>query len=373
MNVDHTAPPPAFAWGRKHDFSLRVMQVEELYDFAPVATSFSYFGAFLTFGVLMDTGDTRAGLFWFCLATATTLYRFVVIWGYENRRGSAADPELWANLVIAGNFFAGIQWGILGTFLFPAEHGYREIFTMMVITCFVGGSVTSYASVKWAHPALALPAAVPPAIYMFFVQDGVHAYAGAAALFFTFAIVYYALKLNRHIGDRLRLIIENRDLLAQVRIANDSLTRENQQLAHRAEVRRRSMQVARNEVHLMAEHFQRTPLPMLECDAGYRLLSWNEAAEKLFGYTLDEAYGQNLAALLLLLPAEKHAKAMSVMRHLVSGGRPRSLKCRAITKSGRLLHCTFHVTPVIPADGSPVRVDVIVSDVKDLGHFKQVA
>jgi PAS domain S-box-containing protein len=373
MKADQTGPPPAFVWGKEHDFSLRVMQVEELYDFAPAATSFSYFGAFLTFGVLMDTGDTRAGLFWFCLATATTLYRFVVIWGYENRRGSAAVPDLWANLVIVGNLFAGIQWGILGTFLFPAEHGYREIFTMMVITCFVGGSVTSYASVKWAHPALALPAAVPPAIYMFYVQDGVHAYAGAAALFFAFAIVYYALKLNRHIEDRLRLIIENRDLLDQVTIANDSLTRENQQLAHRAEVRRRRVQLTRNEAQLMAEHFQRTPLPMLECDAGYRLLSWNEAAEKLFGYTLDEAHGQNLAELLLLLPAEKHEQVISIMRHLVTGGRPKSLKCRAITKSGRLLHCTLNVTPVIPADGSPVRVDVIVSDVRDLGQLKHVA
>src|SRR5450759_3369812 len=128
MNVDQTAPPPAFAWGKGHDFSLRVMQVEELYDFAPAATTFSYFGAFLTLGVLMDTGDTRAGLFWFCLATAITMYRFIVIWGYQHRRGSAADPALWANLMIAGNFFAGIQWGILGTFLFPAAHGYREIY-----------------------------------------------------------------------------------------------------------------------------------------------------------------------------------------------------------------------------------------------------
>jgi hypothetical protein len=49
------------------------------------------------------------------------------------------------------------------------------------------------------------------------------------------------------------------------------------------------------------------------------------------------------------------------------------LKCRAITKSGRLLRCTFHVTPVISADGSPVRAAVIVSDVKDLGRFRQVA
>ncbi len=358
-----------------HDNALRALQVAELYSFALVATFLSYFGAVLTLGVLLETKEPWA-MHWFALATTLTLYRLALIWGYEHyERRSAVSPDWWARLMIVGNLLAGIQWGILGTVLYPVlsttSHGYRELFTMMVITSYVGGSVTSYAPVKWAHSALALPAAVPPTIYVFFMRDGVHLYAGAAALFFCLAVVYYALKLNRQIEDRLRLTIENSELLAKVSITNDGLARENQQLAHRAEVRRRSALEARNEVHFMASHFMRSPLPMLECDSAYRLLSWNDATEKLLGYTLDEAHGQNLAQ--LLLPEEKHAQAASLMQQLIGEHSPASLCSQVITKSGRLLRCTCHLTPVIPADGGPARVAVIVSDVEDLGEFQKVA
>ena len=352
--------------------ALRALQVEELYGFALVATFFSYFGAMLTLGVLLETKEPWA-IHWFAFATSITLYRVVLIWSHDRRR--SADPDLWARRMILGNLLAGIQWGILGTVLYPdvssATPVYRELYTMMVITCFVGGSVTSYAPVKWAHPALALPAGLPPTIYVFFLRDGVHLYAGAAALFFCLAVVYYALKLNRQIEDRLRLTIENRELLAKVSVANDSLANENQHLAHRAEVRRRSALAARNEAHFMAAHFMRSPLPMLECDSDYRLLSWNDATEKLLGYTLDEAHGQSL--LKLLLTEEKHAQAASVMQKLIDEHSPASLSSRVITKSGQLLRCTCHLTPVVSPDGGPVRVAVIVSDVEDLGEFKRVA
>lgn len=372
MNVDQTVPPPAFAWGKEHDFSLRVMQVEELFDFAPVATSFSYFGAFLTLGVLMDTGDMRAGLFWFSFATAITLYRFIVIWGYENRRGSAADPDLWANLVIAGNLFAGIQWGILGTFLFPAEHGYREIFTVMVITCFVGGSITSYAPVKWAHPALALPAAVPPAIYVFYVQDGIHAYAGAAALFFCFALVYYAFKLNRHIEERFRLLIQNIALLEDAGGANARLERDNRELIYRAERNQRGKQVARTEAYMLATHIDHTPLPVIECDPQYQLLAWNLAAEKVFGYSFDEAVGQNLVQ--LLLPEETRSKVAPFVERLFRKRQPDSIEVEGVTKAGVHLTCTCHVTPIFSEQGKPLRLAIIVSfpSIKKASQFPPV-
>ena len=371
MNDNQNRSSGDIRWTAEQNNALRVLQVAELYSFAPVATLSSYFGAFLVLGVLIDTGDTERGLYWFAFATAVTLYRLAVIGAYQHRGVSAATPELWARLMISGNLFAGIQWGILGTVLFPDAPGYRELFTLMVITCYVGGSVTSYAAVKWAHPALALPAAIPPVVYLFFVRDGVHLYAGIAALFFCLAIVYYALKLNRHIEHYLRLIIENRDLLAHTSNANHTLTRENRDLAHRAEVRRRLVQVARDEAHINAAHFAHTPIPMAECDAEYRLLSWNEAAGKLFGYTLDEAHGKSLAT--LLLPAERHEKAMVVMRQLLVDRQPISLKGHAVTKTGKLLCCACHLTPVVPNGGGPLRIAMIVSHVEDLGNFRQVA
>ena len=161
---------------------LRALQVEEIYRFAPTATGFSYFGALVTLGILIASGDiavvrlvwtlrvtsgaasaveTREpgldvfrrqpdgrwkvtlgfliaagdigrGAVWFLWATAVTCFRCVGIVSYR-RRAADSDPEAWGRLVIAANFLAGVQWGVLGTILFPDTPGYLQLFTLMVI------------------------------------------------------------------------------------------------------------------------------------------------------------------------------------------------------------------------------------------------
>src|SRR5689334_4729689 len=146
---------------------LRALQVEEIYRFAPTATAFSYFGALVTLGILIASGDIGRGAVWFLWATAVTCFRCVCIVSYR-RRAPESDTESWGRLVVAANFLAGVQWGVLGTLLFPQTPGYLQLFTLMVIICFVAGSVTAYAAVKGAHEALSIPATVPTTIYIFF-------------------------------------------------------------------------------------------------------------------------------------------------------------------------------------------------------------
>ncbi|HSJ98639.1 MAG TPA: hypothetical protein VLC53_16305, partial [Myxococcota bacterium] len=215
-------PPQGSSWPEP---KLRALQVDELYRFAPMAAGFSYFGAILTLGVLIESGDVTRGSVWFLWATAVTCFRFMAIVAYR-RRAPGSDAQHWGRLVIASNLLAGIQWGILGTLLFPGPGGYGQIFAIMVITCFVGGSLTAYASVRGAHEALAIPATVPTALNLFFVQDGLHWFAGLTALFFCFAIVYYARKLNRHIEERFRLELERDGLLELTETLNRTLERE---------------------------------------------------------------------------------------------------------------------------------------------------
>ncbi len=215
---------------------LRALQVEELYSHAAAAAAFSYFGALITLGVLIQVGDIARGTVWFVWATAVTFLRAICIIGYR-RRAPDSDPDAWGKLAVAGNFLAGVQWGVLGTLLFPQTAGYMQLFTFMVIICFVAGSITAYASYPGAHEALSIPAALPTAVYVFFVQSGVHWYAGIMALFFCFTIVFFARRLNRHLEQAFRLQLERDDLLSLTAILNEKLGRENKELAFKLAVK----------------------------------------------------------------------------------------------------------------------------------------
>ncbi len=162
--------------------------------------------------------------------------------------------------MILANLLAGIQWGLLGTVLFPDGQVYLQLFALMVIICFVAGAVTAYAPVKGAHEALAVPAAIPTAIYLFFIHSGPHWYAGVLALFFCFTIFYYASRLTRNMEEGFIMQIERDNLLSLTELLNEKLQRENRDLAHRVAVRAASIEVARERADRLDALFERSAL-----------------------------------------------------------------------------------------------------------------
>lgn len=293
MTTMISPPGTAPARGLAADPLVRALQIEEVYRFAGSAAAFSYFGAVVTLAVLVDTGDQARGFLWFLFATVVTALRAAAVLSYR-RRVPGTNPERWAGFVIGTNVLAGIQWGLLGTWLWPGSHGYREIFTIMTIICYVSGSLTAYSAVRYAHQALTLPATIPVAVYLFFVEDGLHLFAGAAALFFSFAIVYYAVKLHRHLEARFRLQIEHEHLLRLSGGVAERLSLDNRELEHRAAMRGVSMESAREQAERLSSLFLRSPLPMFDCDARGVVMSANAAAERLVGENRGELVGRSI-------------------------------------------------------------------------------
>lgn len=163
----HRRGPPAWPAPR-----LRALQVEELFRFAGTSAAFSFLGALLTLGVLFEAGTPRsASALWFLAATSIAVTRALIVFFYR-RREPDADPQRFADAYTVANFAAGVLFGALGTVLFPSGPVYAQLFVVMVIICFVAGSVTAYAPVRFAHDAMSIPATVPTALYLFFVRDG---------------------------------------------------------------------------------------------------------------------------------------------------------------------------------------------------------
>jgi two-component system, sensor histidine kinase and response regulator len=100
-----------------------------------------------------------------------------------------------------------------------------------------------------------------------------------------------------------------------------------------------------------------------------RISSWNAGAEKLFGYTGEEAIGQNLADLLIPSELRERAKA-GVQREFTSTAQGHSLSVHhldvpALRKDGSTVEVTVSVSGIYDSAGKLLGASSIVRDITE--------
>jgi len=93
-----------------------------------------------------------------------------------------------------------------------------------------------------------------------------------------------------------------------------------------------------------------------------RVLSWNGAAERLFGWTADEMLGQTLSR---LFAADKRLEESRLLQRLAQGARVEPYESERLHRDGHLLDVAVTVSPITDADGRVVAVSKIVRDIGD--------
>ncbi len=113
----------------------------------------------------------------------------------------------------------------------------------------------------------------------------------------------------------------------------------------------------------LALHAEYSPLGLIEWGADFRVAEWNRAAERLFGYSREEALGCH--ALDLIIPQSARAHVDAIWAALLSGtGGTRSTNENR-TKSGEIVLCDWYNTTLVDTDGTVIGVASLVQDVTD--------
>jgi PAS domain S-box-containing protein/putative nucleotidyltransferase with HDIG domain len=135
-----------------------------------------------------------------------------------------------------------------------------------------------------------------------------------------------------------------------------------------------SSQVARSIERVSAEealrrseqrlslHVQKTPLAVIEWDTSYRIVQWNQAAERIFGYAAEEAIGRHSE---FIVPEECRGRIDQVWNDLMAnrgGGRSTNPN---LTKDGRKITCEWYNTSLIDGSGKVIGVASLVQDVTE--------
>ena len=126
--------------------------------------------------------------------------------------------------------------------------------------------------------------------------------------------------------------------------------------------RKRAEEEIRQSQQKLRIHFEHTPLAVVEWDLQFRVAAWNPSAERIFGYTRDEAMGQHAS---FTIPPQFRQHVDKVWQQLLTQtGGTRSTNDN-ITKSGRQISCEWYNTPLVDDSGKVLGVASLVQDVTE--------
>jgi two-component system cell cycle sensor histidine kinase/response regulator CckA len=111
-------------------------------------------------------------------------------------------------------------------------------------------------------------------------------------------------------------------------------------------------------------HFDHTPLAVIEWDLDFRVADWNPSAERIFGYTREEALGQRGSFIVHPQFRERVDRVWQTL--LQQKGATRNIgENDNITKDGRVISCEWYNTPLIDESGRVLGVASLAQDVTE--------
>jgi len=98
-------------------------------------------------------------------------------------------------------------------------------------------------------------------------------------------------------------------------------------------------------------------------DRDENILFWNASAERIFGYSLNEALGKTLSIITPERFRERHSKGYF---HTMETGKTKYgntlLRVPAIHKDGRSISIAFSVTMIFDDEDQPIAIAAIIRD-----------
>ncbi len=108
-------------------------------------------------------------------------------------------------------------------------------------------------------------------------------------------------------------------------------------------------------------HVEHTPLGVIEWDRNFVVTDWNPAAERIFGYSKEEALGRNCSE--LIVSPEVRSEVEGLRQKLLSNQERRHQINENTNKAGETLVCEWYDTPLVDEEGEVIGIASFVDDV----------
>jgi PAS domain S-box-containing protein len=314
---------------------IRLEEIRLLYGGTPFSYTASFIIALIIYFVLRGHVASEQNLaIWLYTILGVLLIRSVDSYRFSRRSKQQQQENSWRIRFISGTGIAGFCWGLLPWLGYSPEVEYFAF----IIVCLVGviaGSLSTL-SYRWETMALFLLPASLLLVFRLLVEG--QNFSNATS-FVLAVFIFFSLSAGK-------------------RIFNN--TQQNIRLRIEADNRERAIELMHQK---QALHLQNTPLAIIEFDIDFGITEWNKAAEKIFGYSRDEAIGENI--LRLILPRDSSSDAEKLWQRLLNYEAVNGTVIENKTKSGSPIFCEWFVTPLTDEQKKIVGIAAMALDISD--------
>jgi PAS domain S-box-containing protein len=97
-------------------------------------------------------------------------------------------------------------------------------------------------------------------------------------------------------------------------------------------------------------------------DRDLTITSWNAAAQRLYGYSSEEAIG---SAVSILIPTHRKGEEFDILQRVLTGERVAHYETERLRKDGTLVEVSVSVSPVHNSQGEIVEAAIIARDISE--------
>ncbi|MBI4595779.1 MAG: PAS domain S-box protein [Candidatus Tectomicrobia bacterium] len=114
---------------------------------------------------------------------------------------------------------------------------------------------------------------------------------------------------------------------------------------------------------------ERMPIGCILWDTDFRVVSWNPAAEKNFGFSAEETLGEKPYG--FIVPKEVQSHVDRIWKRLLEGDETAHSINENLTKDGRTIICEWFNTPIKEDNGAVIRVLSMVQDITERKQMEE--
>jgi two-component system sensor histidine kinase VicK len=123
-----------------------------------------------------------------------------------------------------------------------------------------------------------------------------------------------------------------------------------------------AMRLAEEKTAILTAIIESTDDAIISKDLNGIITSWNNSAERIFGYTAEEMIGQSI---LKLIPADRQQEEPLILNQLKRGQRVDHFETKRRTKNGCFIDVSLTISPVKDKAGNIIGLSKIARDITD--------